>query len=214
MIINCMFLFSILLFLSIDSYAQNNDKGSFETNKAEKFIIEGNYSSAVPLLQKAEELGNKKAKFLLGRMYFLGAGGLPRREGYGWAKIANAADHGCEEALIWLLELFTTDKDELLLTDELQSYIDKLIAKNNPQGYYYGGLFCIYGSNNKDERKGVSYLTKAAELGDADAEYELAMCCINDLGDAGNYEDALKWLERSRKHGNDNATQYLIFNCN
>ena len=46
------------------------------------------------------------------------------------------------------------------------------------------------------------YLQKAAELGYAPAQYELAICYANGFGEQRNdYNIAVKWLEKAAKQG-------------
>lgn len=57
--------------------------------------------------------------------------------------------------------------------------------------------------------KQITYLRKAAELGDADAQNQLGFCYYIGDGIEQNYEEAVKWFQKAAEQGNAKAQNHL-----
>ena len=62
---------------------------------------------------------------------------------------------------------------------------------------------------DKDEAKAVEWYTKAAEQGDKDAQYALALCYQNGTGIAKDEAQAKDWLTKAVEQGHEPAKEAL-----
>lgn len=61
----------------------------------------------------------------------------------------------------------------------------------------------------KDMDEAVKWIRKAAEQGDAQAQYNLGVCYISGDGVVPNKQEAMKWLRKAAKQGHPQAKEIL-----
>ena len=64
-------------------------------------------------------------------------------------------------------------------------------------------------ATTKNEKEAVKLLLKAAQKGDANAQYCLGNCLLNGIGINQNKVEATNWLKKSEKLGNKSAKKLL-----
>lgn len=62
---------------------------------------------------------------------------------------------------------------------------------------------------SEDYKTAVDYFTKAAEQGDDEAQFCLAICYSLGVGVEADEEEALKWINSAAEHGNQTAKDFL-----
>ena len=70
---------------------------------------------------------------------------------------------------------------------------------------YYTGI----DSMPKDYHKAVEYFTKAAELGDFEAQYNLGVCYEEGLGVPKDLNKAINWYKPAAEQGDEEAIEAL-----
>lgn len=95
---------------------------------------------------------------------------------------------------------------------EGDEWIEKSALQNYVEAQYFLGLQMESRFHNELEpslEKAVHWFTKAAEAGNADAQYSLALIFISNKSVAQNVDDAIKWFKKSADNKNAEAALYL-----
>lgn len=170
-----------------------------------------NVDSALFWLNKSAENGYLQSQLGLGIMYYNG-GYVDRdiKKGVYW--LTMAAEGGSSEAQYMLGNHFYSgiyeNKNSLNALNFYQQ------AANNGYEKAEGMLASLYfyGDENiePDYNKAFMWYQKAAEHGDTLSFYNLGVCYNEGLGTQHNNENALLWVEKAFKSGNEKAkTLYL-----
>ncbi len=168
------------------------------------------YLNAIKWYEKAAIKGHKKAQFNLGYIYFDGRG-VPK-------------DHN--KALKWFLKASKGETRELgngksdmyigKIYDERGDYKNAFIwyldaAKlNYPLAQYELAMRYKYGKGcDKDIKKMIYYLKRAAAQSEAKSQYELALAYLRGSGVTRDMEDAKQWMQNAYVNGENRAKEIL-----
>lgn len=75
--------------------------------------------------------------------------------------------------------------------------------------YYYKGLYCVLYAKEKNYVEAAKNFQKAAEQGNAEAQYILGFCYEMGQGVSQDYEEAVKWYRLAVEQGNVDAQWQL-----
>lgn len=96
---------------------------------------------------------------------------------------------------------------------EAATYFKMGYEQNQPVCTYYYGLLMNRGDGiKKDAKQGADIMLKAAEAGQRQAMYEVAMCYFNGNGLMPNAEQGMKWMRRAAAEKAVNAAWVLATN--
>jgi TPR repeat protein len=168
------------------------------------------YPTAAEFLQKAADIGNADAAYQLAQFYLHGWG-VPQNKSRafqlfqqassaGYAPARTALARCFEEGIGTEVDLQTASSLELDHHEEDERKFWLYAALNNDAvaARCVGERFLTgTGGFSVDLVKGRRYLMRAADAGDAQAQYQLATCCTQGIGGPQNAMAGLKWLERS-----------------
>jgi TPR repeat protein len=80
--------------------------------------------------------------------------------------------------------------------------IDVMPTVPKAEQYFQEGAMYHAGDGvEQNAAKAVDYFKKAAELGHAQAQYNLALCCMNGIGTEQSDTEAVKWLKKAAEQG-------------
>lgn len=74
------------------------------------------------------------------------------------------------------------------------------------------GTYYVSDRGFNDESKAFEWFMKAAEQGEAEAEYMVGGCYKYGMGVSPDSKKANEWLVKAAEHGNDRAKQELGLN--
>ena len=198
---------TVLIFIFMDSPEE----------KAEKLLNEAvtylevpeenrNVPLAIEMITKAAELGHAEAMFCLGSIYVTDDFDVENEEmAVYWLK--KAADAGYTDAKLALGVYYDDEVEE----EKAVAYLLPLAKEGNAVaqriigGYYEEGE----GGLKKNESLAVEWYTKAAEQGDAEAMYDLALCYLQGTGVEADKNKVLTWMQKSADLGYNWATLNL-----
>ena len=162
--------------------------------------------AAETLLREAAAGGLRQAGSVLGRILFVGAGGLPKDEASGRKLIEDAAAAGDPYAMRLAAAGYVSGEfggtyDTVKAVNLLRTAADRgeLIAMAQL-------AFCINtgrGGLARDNGKAIDYLQRAADAGFDDAQLTLARW-FRDLylnRESGDLSESIKWYERAYRQG-------------
>ena len=179
-------------------------EAQFETGKA-YYLGEGvekNFAQAVVWYKKSASQGNWKAQNNLGLAYQYGEGvEKDLDEAMKWLK--KSAGQGNELAMCNLAYCYAA-KDNM---KKAFDWMEKSAAKNFAPAYYQLGKWCyIPYQDYTDHAKGFGYYKRGAELGNANAQYELAQKYKHGSYNATekDVKQAIYWLEKVVENKNQN----------
>lgn len=143
--------------------------------------VKQNYKSAVKWFQKGAVQNNAKCLYMLGQCYELGHGvDRDEDEAAKWQNMAVAA---------WQTQANAGDTTSMILLAEL---------------YKNGDVVEL------DKEESVNWYRKAAELGNASAQFGLAVCYFEGIGTIEDKEEAAKWMLKSAEQGSISDSQWLM----
>jgi TPR repeat protein len=209
-------------------YFENNDvstainwllKASENDNSDAQYLLGyvyenlDDYQNAVTWYLKAANAGHKRAQFEMGQCYF---------KGMGVSEDFSIAAHWFEESInnqsICRFD-YPEDTDIQLLIgccyfllqsfDQSREWLTRSANQGNNIAVYYLGQI------EKEEGnliESFTLFTRAAENGDADAQYELGDCYYYGSGTDIDYAKAVKWYTKAAKSGDADA-QYQLGVC-
>jgi TPR repeat protein len=162
--------------------------------------------TAETLLRRAAAGGFRQASSVLGRILFVGAGGLPKDETAGRTLIEDAAAAGEPYAMRLAAAGYVSGEfggtyDTVKAVDLLRRAADKgeLIAMAQL-------AFCLNtgrGGLARDNAKAIDYLRRSADAGYEDAQLTLARWFRDQYVDreSGDLSESIKWFERAYRQG-------------
>ncbi|MBW8308288.1 MAG: SEL1-like repeat protein [Candidatus Paracaedibacteraceae bacterium] len=172
------------------------------------YSTDGKSGKAAEYLQKAVDLGNPKAENSLGMLYKMGWG-VEKDKKKAFKLFKSAADKGYAPAQAKLGNCYK--RGEGVKGDELLA--EKYYRLAYAQGYnlYQAGYHYEKGSG-KPLTRIANIHKKAAALGDANAQFALAVCYEKNEGVRYDLEEAVKLYERAAKQGHKEA-QFALAVC-
>jgi TPR repeat protein len=162
--------------------------------------------NAETLLREASAGGNRQADSVLGRILFVGAGGLPKDEAAGRKLIDDAVTAGEPYAMRLAAAGYVSGEfggtyDTVKAVDLLRRAADsgELIAMAQL-------AFCIHtgrGGLTRDTAKVIDYLRRAADAGFEAAQLTLARWFRDQYGyrESDDLPESIKWFERAYRQG-------------
>ncbi len=177
------------------------------------------HKKAVKLFQASAKQGNSMALYNLGQYYENGFGGLEQNIEEAMKLYRAAAEQGNPQAMRRIGEVYLFDNDykNAILAEE---WLKKASALGDYDARkYLDNFFAIYYRyNNKSDKKeippdgeSIIWYEKAAEQGNADAQFHLAQCYQHGLVPGRDpsqystiveeYKQALKWYRKASEQG-------------
>jgi len=162
--------------------------------------------NAQTLLREAAAGGHRQASSVLGRILFVGAGGLPKDEMAGRKLIDDAVAAGEPYAMRlaaagYVSGEFGSTYDTVKAVDLLRRAADRgeLIAMAQL-------AYCINtgrGGLTRDNAKAIDYLRRSADAGFESAQLTLARWFRDQYGnrESGDLSESIKWFERAYRQG-------------
>jgi len=212
------FIFIIALLVALIA----NQSFADTLSRAYQAYHEGDFSTAIRLLETAAEEGNSKAEYHLGRIYLAGEI-APKDIDKGVSYLNRAMSHGNGRAFVFLgteylrgrfIEKNVEKGIELLTSAYLE--FGYASAAFNIAGYY--GPHGWQNDEAPDEEKHVFWMERAAMAGDSQAQYQLAFFDIMGGAGIGKYRnmtlrqrvlEAYRWTSLSASLGNESGIGFL-----
>lgn len=96
--------------------------------------------------------------------------------------------------------------------DESVPVFEKYAAKGNTKAMtFLGGFYDSTCTNSPrtDDKKAFYWYKKAADLGDADAQYYVGLCYVGGIGVSIDEDIAYTWIKKAAKNGSKQAQREL-----
>ena len=169
----------------LEAAAQGNNDGCVEYGKCceHGLGVEKNTAEAIRWYRKAAERCHPEGQFLLANLYdSLGM----KEDAVFWFQSAALSSSGVAYAADMMLRLSgILSADTPKPWEAAEEYWEKC------QSCYQEG----------NDAQAIVFLRKAAELGHAQAQCELGMCCYQGDGVARDVDEAVRWFRRAAQHG-------------
>lgn len=149
---------------------------------------EHNQSEAFHWAKSSADLGNGRALMNLATFYELGVGGVSADYEEAVRLLQKAVEKGVPDAERELANL--TSPDGMLM-------IGKTILGLRPE---FG---------EPDREQAAKLMERAAEGGNAEAQYLMGMLCLNGIGVEQDHEKAVEWFRKGAEGGNEDAINNL-----
>jgi TPR repeat protein len=191
---------------SADAPVAGMAHGDNSLTDAKRYYAAKQFDRALPLFQRIAQSGNGEAAKYLGRMYFIGQGGLVQDYVQAAFWYRKAADAGDASGMTELGRMYELGKGGLA-KDHAQAvtWYRKAAEAGNPAGMtnlghmYEGGR----GGLPKDEAQAVMWYRKAAEAGEPAAMTDLGHMYENGLrGLDKDDAQAVIWYQKAADAGN------------
>ncbi|MBO6026492.1 MAG: SEL1-like repeat protein [Bacteroidales bacterium] len=177
-----------------------------------------NYQEALTCYQEAAELGDANGQLGLGILYYCGYGvAKDYAEALKWLELAQK--QGNPKAMQYCAEVYVNGG---LGVTRNQKKALELFTLSGDQGngdaYRQLGYYYKFGASGfpKDEatsdrwyKKSVETYRKAAEQGDAEAQYSLAFCYCRGMGVKQSWSEAVKWYRLAAEQDHYHAKMQL-----
>ena len=189
--------------------------------------VEKDYQEAVKWWRKAAEQGDAKAQYNLGVCYSNGDGvEKDYQEAVKWYR--KAAEQGIAVAQFNLGLCY--DYGNGIPRNKIEAYIWYVLSSKNRNDYVNKNIKRLesefgkeqfsevqfrlgaYFYSKKDYQEAVKWYRKAAEQGDAEAQFYLGLCYSNGDGVAKDLKEAAKWWRKAAEQG-EAAAQYNLGVC-
>lgn len=177
-----------------------------------KYYLEGKYSNALEMWEKAANLGNDKALFSLGKMGYEGKG-IPQNPSMALAMWEKAAELGNTDAQYNIGLLYYQGNDASGIHQNYENarkWWEIAAQNNNMQAQFNLGLMYFTGHGvPKNLQSAASWWEKAAEQGHPKAAQNVAALYSNEDGFSKNYTRARHFLEIAAGQGIADAQYHL-----
>ena len=177
-------------------------------------FIKGNWTKAIPVLEKAAALNEPNANYYLYLCYANGFG-VKADSDKALNFLLRASELEYEEAIVALGRVFISRYEDAdnESNDDLYKAMDcftKAAEYGNPTAIFnLGEIYRKYGKEDIRNQKSLQCYKKAALLGDDDAQYWLALYYRNGIGVEKDDAQALVWLQKSSDQENAEAQNML-----
>ncbi|ESQ94591.1 tetratricopeptide repeat protein [Asticcacaulis benevestitus] len=173
--------------------------------------VEKDEAKGLEWLRKAAEQGLGNAQETLGYLYLVGESGLTKDEKQAFEWYKKAADGGDDSARRQVAFMLLTGKGTV---KDTKAGLDRLKenAREKSTGVTSLGLVYLNGIGvPADYGKALTYLTQAANEGDAYGQYKLGAMYENAMGVKQNRIEAMKWYLLAAAQDDDDAIAALDF---
>jgi len=170
------------------------------------------YTNALKWLQKAAELGDSEAQYILARCYNNGFGVQKNgKEAFSWATKAVEKGHVNAQNILGVCYLNGSgvDKDEAEAVKWFRKAAEQgfALAQVNLGDCYLDGKGVA-----KDETEAVKWYRKAAEQGNARAQFNMGSCYFGGKGVSKDEAETVKWYRKAAEQG-DARAQFNMGYC-
>ena len=179
--------------------------------------MERNQENAAKWCRKAAEAGSEEAMFDMAMLYVNGTG-VPKDEKNAFKWFRKGAERGHPPSLykfgLCYKLGYGVEKDE----DEASKWQNKAVtawrenanAGNTAAMVRLAELYKEGDVVELDKEEAVKWYRKAAEAGDANAQFNLATCLHKGEGVEQDDEESAKWMLKSAEQGTDRGCQWVM----
>lgn len=184
----------------------------FGITEGKNTVIPQDHAKAIPLLKASAENGNALAQWMLGVTYQFGFGGTSadvdqakiwwdklelQKNSFQQRQIANVYRVEDKKTYAtgknkWRDRKLTFEESNLIAYE----WLEKAAAQGDISALKELSAIYRYGKRKEDGVKAFEYQLKAAELGDSEAQFSVALNYLLGVSVAKNYSAYIKWLER------------------
>ena len=151
------------------------------------------YKNAMKYLQKAADKGSALAMLTLADIYYAGKGGVDKADLKKAVELYNeSGENGCSEAYLRLANIYNSQQ-AWLIKEGIEDYKLRETMK---------AMYPLM-------QKALDYNKLAADLGSAQAAYNLNHAYLGQGTTIADYNKSLKWLRRANELGHPRATTEL-----
>ena len=197
----CLLLVFCLVLSACSAFAEGTAETATLVEQAWAAMEAKDYETAVPLLQKAADLGVILAQYKLGEMYQLGDGvEQDYDKAFHYYKLA--ADQDAPEALTAVGYFYGQGLGTEQNLDEMLKYYNRAAEMGEPMAQF--NLGCCYRDGTgvkQDYGKMHEYYRLAVEKGNADAQFNLGYAYQVGLGVEPDYNEAYRLYQLSADQG-------------
>ena len=197
----CLLLVFCLVLSACSAFAEGTAETATLVEQAWAAMEAKDYETAVPLLQKAADLGVILAQYKLGEMYQLGDGvEQDYDKAFHYYKLA--ADQDVPEALTAVGYFYGQGLGTEQNLDEMLKYYNRAAEMGEPMAQF--NLGCCYRDGTgvkQDYGKMHEYYRLAVEKGNADAQFNLGYAYQVGLGVEPDYNEAYRLYQLSADQG-------------
>ena len=171
--------------------------------------VETNEVEAVRWYRMAAEQGHAGAQGSLGMCYANGDGvETNKAEAVKWCR--KAAEQGDGHAQFMLGMFYYSGDGVNQNKEEATKWFDAIQEQDPLMQYAWGCNFLkVKGIAPELTKEAVKWFRKAAEQGEAHAQFMLGMCYFNGVGITQDKTEAVKWLQKAAKQGHEEAKKAL-----
>ena len=171
--------------------------------------VETNKVEAVRWYRMAAEQGHAGAQGSLGMCYANGDGvETNKAEAVKWCR--KAAEQGEGHAQFMLGMFYYSGDGVNQNKEEATKWFDAIQEQDPLMQYAWGCNFLeVKGIAPELTKEAVKWFRKAAEQGEAHAQFMLGMCYFNGVGITQDKTEAVKWLQKADKQGYEEAKKAL-----
>lgn len=171
------------------------------------------HNKAFRLFQKAARLGHPDAQCCMGCCFKNGYGTqVDYSKAREWYDIASG--NGCARALRHIGFCYEEGVGVKKDINKAMEWFDKAIKLGDTNSMVTKGAIYYYGKHGIEvnHSEGVKWYAMAAEQGDSNGMWRLALCYMKGIGIEKNYKEAFKWFEKSANKDDANG-QYGLGLC-
>lgn len=184
--------------------------GTEEFAEAEQLLEEREYEMAIEKLKLADEKGHPEAMYIIGLLNEQGKGRWFASDSDALSGYQKAASPPLNNAKAqYKMGVFYEEGRGGLERDIVKAleWYKKAALQKNPEGLLRIGLALKNGEGNEpvDYDKMISYFTEAAQLGLAEAQYQLGYCYENGIGVPLSIIQAKHWYGKAAKQDHRDA---------
>ena len=158
---------------------------------------------------KAAERGDAIAQYRLGSCYSNGDGVETNKvEAVKWCRKAAEQGEGHAQFMLGMFYYFGDGVNQN--KEEATKWFDAIQEQDPLMQYACGCKFLeVKGIAPELTKEAVKWFRKAAEQGEARAQFMLSMCHFNGVGITQDKTEAVKWLQKADKQGHEEAKKAL-----
>ena len=170
-----------------------------------------NYQMAFKLYLQAAECGSAVAQFKVAEWYRSGSGGVVQSDDEALRWFRRAAEQDFPPAISAMGYCYGKGKGVEKNAIEAIEWYRRAAEMKHPEAYRQLG-YCYesgFGGVEKDVQKAFSLYLQAAELGDSDAQFVVALKFKDGVGVAKNLEESFAWMKKAADQGKFEAQLYI-----
>ena len=169
--------------------------------------VETNKVEAVRWYRMAAEQGHAGAQGSLGMCYANGDGvETNKAEAVKWCRKAAEQGEGHAQFMLGMFYYFGDGVNQN--KEEATKWFDAIQERDPLMQYAWGCNFLRLRAPELT-KEAVKWFRKAAEQGEAHAQFMLGMCYFNGVGITQDKTEAVKWLQKAAKQGHEKAKKAL-----